>query len=98
MKFSLYALIVAIVQVTETSAASADDFTPIAGDYGSVDSVVINPSCPDENPELPSVMFTVTPSDTAQVSTYPADVVTATVDNRVLTFKYNNFESTSGGG
>ena len=53
MKFSLYALI-ALTQTAKVSSAAADAFTSIAGDYGSVESVDINLSCPpNQNIQLP---------------------------------------------
>jgi len=110
MKFTLYALI-ALTQTAKVSATDASDyggveignftsFTSIAGDYGSVESVVIDLSCPpNQNIKLPNLMFTIKSGDAADVSSSPSDAVKATVNDGVLSFTYNlEAASNSGGG
>jgi len=100
MKFSLYALIVLTqtAKVVFSFAADAGDyggiskdadynFTSIAGNYGSVESVDINLSCPtNQNIQLPSLMFTIIPGELASVSSFPSNVVYTAVKDGVLSF------------
>jgi len=101
MNFSLYALIALTQTVNVVFSAAADGFTSIAGDYGSVESVDINLSCPtNQNIELPNLMFTITPGDAASVSSSPPNVVHTKVKDGVLSFTGYNLEAAgkSGGG
>jgi len=107
MKFSLYALIVLTqtAKVVFSFAADAGDyggiskdadynFTSIAGNYGSVESVDINLSCPtNKNIQLPSLMFTIIPGELASVSSFPSNVVYTVVKDGVLSFTGYNLDA-----
>ena len=70
--------------------ATSDGFTPIDGDYTSVQSVNIEPSCPwNTTTTYPNAMFTIQPSDTAYVSSSPANLVTATLDGDEMKIEWN---------
>ena len=70
--------------------ATSDGFTPIDGVYTSVQSVNIEPSCPwNTTTTYPNAMFTIQPSDTAYVSSSPANLVTATLDGDELKIDWN---------
>lgn len=70
--------------------ATSDGFTAIDGDFSSVQSVNIEPSCPwTTMTTYPNAMFTVQPSDTAYVSSSPANLVTATLDGDELKIEWN---------
>lgn len=89
---SRYAKNMKLLLVTSAIASSLQsamgEFTSIAGSYGDVTSVNINPTCTNGS-VLPSTMFTISPSDTASVSSDPADLVTVTTSGGTLSFTWN---------
>ena len=91
MKFINIIAITTFLQTAKFAAgATSDGFTPIDGDFSSVQSVNIEPSCPwTTTTTYPNAMFTIQPSDTAYVSSSPANLVTATLDGDELKIEWN---------
>ena len=101
MKITLYYATVALLKHTAKAAA---EFTALeGGDYGNIVSVNIDPPCPcgatstTSNPDcrcgpssVPNTMFTITPAETAQVLTDPPNLFTTSVDNGILSFRWND--------
>ena len=70
--------------------ATADGFTAIGGDFSTVSSVMISPSCPFETmTSYANSVYTIQPSTEAFVSSYPANLVTTTVSGGELSFALN---------
>lgn len=88
------------VDITGANFMAADDFQPIAGIFDDATSIVIHPSC-RHGQTIPNTIFTIFPSENAEVSSSPANLVTATVsDGGSLSFQWNELiaSSASGGG
>eukprot|EP00985_Skeletonema_marinoi_P032388 scaffold39121_cov139-Skeletonema_marinoi.AAC.1 len=85
----------------DADATTADEFTPIDGEFSTVDSVMISPRCPsDSMASYPYPVFTIQPSTVAYVSSFPADLVTVAVSGNELQFEWNDAVAngaTSGG-
>jgi len=85
----------------DADATTAEEFTPIDGEFSTVDSVMISPRCPsDSMASYPYPVFTIQPSTVAYVSSFPADLVTVAVSGNELQFEWNDAVangSTSGG-
>jgi len=83
--------------------ATADGFTPLDGDFSTVNSVTISIPypCPSgTTTTYPYPMFTIQPSTVAYVSSFPADLVTPVISGNELKFEWNDAvakDATSGG-
>jgi len=82
-------------------ATTAEEFTPIDGEFSTVDSIMISPFCPsDSMASYPYPVFTIQPSTVAYVSSFPANLVTVAVSGNELQFEWNDAVAngaTSGG-
>jgi len=83
--------------------ATADGFTPLDGDFSTVDSVTISipHPCPSgKTTTYPYPMFTIQPSTVAYASSFPANLVTPVISGNELKFEWNDAvakDATSGG-
>ena len=89
MKFTLFQI--AIIALQQTTKVAAADFTSIGGgaDLASVTKVDISFDCPPQNQNVPNTMFTIQPSDSADVSSSPPNLVTTSVQDGVLSLAWN---------
>ena len=90
MKFTFFQIaIIALQQTIKVAAAAAADFTTIGGDFENVSSVNINMPCSGLR-NIPKTMFTIQPSDSADVKTFPPNLVIASIDDAgSLSFTWN---------
>ena len=90
MKFTFFQIaIIALQQTIKVAAAAAADFTTIGGDFENVSSVNINMPCSGLR-NIPKTMFTIQPSDSADVKTFPPKLVIASIsDAGSLSFTWN---------
>ena len=91
MKYSIIAL--AGITLLQHSANTSAEFTSLDGDYSDVTTVVISPTCPSGGATLPATIFTILPTSdgTAYVSSDPANLITVTNNNGVMTFDWTGF-------
>eukprot|EP00984_Skeletonema_dohrnii_P035511 scaffold35369_cov205-Skeletonema_dohrnii-CCMP3373.AAC.1 len=72
------------------ASATADGFTSIDGDFSTIASVTISPSCPwGSTTSYPNAVFTIQPSTVAYVSSFPANLVTSSVNGNEMTLQWN---------
>lgn len=92
MKFTFFQIAIIALQqkIKVAAAATAADFTSIGGgaDLTSVTSVDINMPCSGLK-NIPNTMFTIQPSDSADVSSLPPNLVTTSVQDGVLSLAWN---------
>jgi len=86
MKYSSITL--AAISLLQQSVSS--EFVPLTGDYSDVTTVVISPTCPTGGATLPATIFTILPTSdgTSYVSSDPANLISVTNDNGVMTFDW----------
>lgn len=89
MKFTFFQI--AIIALQQKIKVAAADFTSIGGgaDLASVTKVDISFDCPPQNQNVPNTMFTIQPSDSADVSSSPPNLVTTSVQDGVLSLAWN---------
>ena len=86
MKFTFFQI--AIIALQQSAEVAAANFAAIGGDFGSVNNVDISMGCSGLQ-DVPNTLFTIQPSDNAEVSSSPPNLVTASVSGNRLSFSWN---------
>eukprot|EP00986_Skeletonema_menzelii_P013474 scaffold7888_cov117-Skeletonema_menzelii.AAC.4 len=86
MKFTFFQI--AIIALQQSAEVAAANFAAIGGDFGSVNNVDISMGCSGLQ-DVPNTRFTIQPSDNAEVSSSPPNLVTASVSGNRLSFSWN---------
>lgn len=95
MKITQHSNTALLFSVFFTVAASfgfavAEDFQEISGVPQDLTSLLIEPDCGVDRPEVPNLMFTIEVANSVTVSTSPPNLFTVSDDGGALAFKWNH--------